>query len=102
MNWYRFKFWIFAIAHPDNISIIDKNCDKWVKVFGWFFILIKIDFHSKETFCLSNNIAFVKCMICGHESVPWEVKPETAKAWLESNGHKLERLYEFERTRRKS
>jgi hypothetical protein len=96
----RKKFWRFGIAHPDNISIIDSNCDRWIKVLGWLFILSRRKFHSKELFCLESNLAFVKCMICGSESIPWRVKSETAKEWRETNGHRLEKLWGFERKRR--
>lgn len=51
---------------------------------------------NRETFCLSNNIAFVKCMSCGAESMPWQVTPKTGEAWrsIPENQLKLKRLFE--------
>lgn len=67
----------------------------------WFKKTLGLHTHDRELFCVG-NIAFVKCMDpkCGMESLPWEVSDAAAKAWAETNGHKLEKLYALERIRR--
>lgn len=55
--------------------------------------------HLKDVYCVG-RIAFVKCLKCGAESIPWEVKQEVADAWTASHKERLEALYEFDRARK--
>jgi hypothetical protein len=45
--------------------------------------------HERKVFCFG-EIAFVRCMTCGDESLPWRVSSKTAKAWDEGHPQAME------------
>ncbi len=55
---------------------------------------------NRGLFCLDSNIAFVKCLNCGAESMPWRVSGTSGDAWRKSNGHRLELLWEYVRKKK--
>lgn len=55
--------------------------------------------HDRRLFCFG-NIAVVKCVGCGMESIPWEVKPEHAEAWRKTHPTAAEEYIEIDRVRR--
>lgn len=66
------------------------------KLTNWFKKIFKIHEHDKQVFCVG-NIAFVKCMSCGDESIPWRVSESVAEKWRSVNEEKLTALYTFKR-----
>ena len=41
--------------------------------------------HEYFLYVTTGDLAVQKCFICGSESIPWRVKPETGKEWRKSN-----------------
>lgn len=60
------------------------NWDRIRKFFG-------LHVHERKVFCVG-NLAFVKCVTCGHESIPWEVPEKTAKDWRRSHPNAIAEL----------
>ena len=62
---------------------------------AWLKRLFKIHTcDNREVFCVG-RFAFVKCMDCGNESIPWEVSERIAADWRETNGERLKKLTNF-------
>lgn len=61
---------------------------------SWLKKVFKIHEHDRKTFCVG-QIAFVKCITCGDESIPWEVTKKVADAWHESHPKAMEELLEI-------
>lgn len=58
---------------------------------NFFIWLFNIHVHKREVFCVG-QYAFVKCMDCGNESLPWSVSKKVAQEWKESHPDAIERL----------
>jgi hypothetical protein len=67
------------------------------KFLYWLHGLFSGHKHDKKLFCVG-EIAFVKCTTCGHESIPWKVKPETAKEWHRTHPDAMKELLALEKT----
>ena len=51
---------------------------------------------NRQTFCLDNNICFVKCTDCGNSSMPWEVSEKIGKAFRESRPNQYKQLVDID------
>jgi hypothetical protein len=47
--------------------------------------------HERKIFCVG-EVAFVKCVTCGDESIPWRVPKEVADAWHETHPEAMPQL----------
>lgn len=66
----------------------------------WLKRILGIHSHERKVFCVG-NIAFVKCVTCGMESIPWEVSREKAKAWRESYPNAIDDLVAIDERRKR-
>ncbi len=52
--------------------------------------------HERRVFCVT-GIAFMKCVTCGAESIPWFAPQEAADEWEKANPDAVTRLVEIEK-----
>lgn len=77
----RFFRWISSLAKRSSI---------------WLKRVLRIHTHERRVFCVG-NIAFVKCVVCGFESEPWEVPDVIAQRWTDAHPNSVAELIELEK-----